>query len=106
MGRYTNRPVVKNIISKTQQGVRNYIGTKYPQIPLTPQDTYVYAEEGDRYDILALQYYGNSDHWWVISIANESIRQDSYYLPLDVQIRIPSNIASILSQYNAINGVR
>lgn len=106
MGRYIDRLVARNTTSKTQRGVRNYIGTKYPQIPLSSQDTYVYAEEGDRYDILALQYYGNSDHWWVISIANENIRQDSYYLPLDVQIRIPSNIASILSQYNAINGVR
>ena len=32
-------------------------------------------------------------------------RQDSYYLPLNQQIRIPSNIANIISQYNSLNGV-
>ena len=57
------------------------------------------------FDTLALQYYGNSEHWWVISIANEDLRQDSYYLPLNQQIRIPSNIANIISQYNSLNGV-
>ena len=40
----------------------------------TFEDAYVYAEQGDRFDTLALQYYGNSEHWWVISIANEDLR--------------------------------
>lgn len=104
MGRYTRRQVVRRVESNQQLGVRNYVGTKYPQIPLSTQDTYVYAEQGDRYDTLALQYYGDSNHWWVISIANENLKQDSYYLPLNQQIRIPSNIATIISRYNAING--
>jgi len=71
MGRYTRRKIVRKIESSQEAGVRNYVGTKYPRIPLSPEDTYVYAEQGDRFDTLALQYYGNSDYWWVISIANE-----------------------------------
>jgi len=105
MGRYTRRKIVRKIKSSQEAGVRNYVGTKYPRIPLSPEDTYVYAEQGDRFDTLALQYYGNSDYWWVISIANEDLKQDSYYLPLNQQIRIPANIGAIESQYNAINGV-
>ena len=105
MGRYTNTRIVRKNKPNLQPGVRNYVGTKYPQIPLSAQDTYVYAEQGDRFDTLALQYYSDSNHWWVISIANENLIQDSYYLPLDKQIRIPANIARIISQYNALNGI-
>jgi hypothetical protein len=105
MGRYIRNNIVRETKPNLKPGVRNYIGTKYPQIPLSAQDTYVYAEQGDRYDTLALQYYGDSNHWWVISIANENLKQDSYYLPLNQQIRIPSNIATIISRYNALNGV-
>ena len=36
---------------------------------------------------------------------NENLKQDSYYLPLNQQIRIPANIEAIIQIYNAINGV-
>jgi|TARA_R110000744_G_scaffold79219_3_gene155685 hypothetical protein len=104
MGRYTNRRVVRRVKDDQKLGNRNYVGTKYPRIPKTFEDTYVYAEQGDRFDTLALQYYGNSEYWWVISIANEDLKQDSYYLPLNQQIRIPVNIANIVSTYNLLNG--
>jgi len=86
-----------------EPGKRYYKGTKYPEISLSQNDTYVYAEEGDRFDILALQYYGDSNLWWVISIANNSFKQNSYYLPLNTQIRIPSNISLIQSNFNLLN---
>tara|TARA_B100000795_G_scaffold134933_1_gene100776 strand:+ start:481 stop:798 length:318 start_codon:yes stop_codon:yes gene_type:complete len=105
MGRYTRRPIARKVEANQQLGSRNYIGTKYPQIPLSFEDTYVYAEQGDRFDTLALQYYGNSEFWWVISIANETLEQDSYFLPLTQQIRIPANVANVVSRYNALNGV-
>ncbi len=105
MGRYSRRRIVRKIEANQNAGVRQFVGTKYPRIPLTNEDTYVYANEGDRFDTLALEYYGNSDLWWVISIANEDLRQDSYYLPLNQQIRIPANVGAIEGRYNAINGV-
>lgn len=104
MGRYTNRTIVRKVKNDRKLGHRNYTGTKYPRIPLNFGDIYVYAEQGDRFDTLALQYYGNSEYWWVISIANEDLKQDSYYLPLNQQIRIPANIGAIESLYNALNG--
>jgi len=80
-----------------------YSGTKYPQIPLSYNDSYVYGEEGDRFDTLALEYYGDPDLWWVISIANNSFTQNSYYVPLNVQIRIPSDVAAIIAAFNRLN---
>ena len=104
MGRYTRTKVFRKTRPSLEPGVKQLVGTKYPQIPLSFDDTYVYAEQGDRFDTLALQYYGNSEYWWVISIANEDLKQDSYYLPLNQQIRIPANIGAIESLYNALNG--
>ena len=100
MNRYKNSPVFKNTTGK-----RYYGTTKYPEIPLDFNDIYVYSTIGDRFDILALQYYSDSSLWWIISIANEELKQNSYYLPLDIQIRIPANYSAIVSSYNALNNI-
>tara|TARA_B100002019_G_scaffold95224_1_gene81993 strand:- start:6018 stop:6347 length:330 start_codon:yes stop_codon:yes gene_type:complete len=104
MARYTNIRTKSNKRPDGTQGKRYYTGVKYPQIPNSIDDTYVYAEDGDRYDQLALQYYGDPSLWWVISVANETLPQNSYFLPLGTtQIRIPSNIGAIKSEYNKLN---
>ena len=100
MGRYST--IQTNI---TARGRRFKETTKYPDIPLSYNDIYVYTDEGDRFDILALQYYGDSSLWWVISTANENLPQNSYYLPLDIQIRIPSNVGAAVASYNNLNGI-
>ena len=79
MGRYTNIP-----IDNTDKGKRYYSTTKYPNIPLSFNDVYVYTDEGDRFDILAQTYYSD-------------------YPPLGIQIRIPSNISGIIAQYDNLN---
>ena len=85
------------------QGKLVYKTSRYPEVPLSENDIYVITTQGDRFDTLAQQYYGDSSMWWVISIANESLKQNSYYLPLGVQIRIPANIASIMANYTKLN---
>ena len=100
MGRYTNIQT-----STTDKGKRYYNTTKYPEIPLDYNDIYVYSTQGDRFDILAQQYYNDSSLWWVISIANESLSQGSYYIPEGSQIRIPSNLGEILNQYKVLNEI-
>ncbi len=54
MARYTNIRTKSNKRPDGTQGKRYYTGVKYPQIPNSIDDTYVYAEDGDRYDQLAL----------------------------------------------------
>jgi phage tail protein X len=68
-------------------------------------DIYVYSTAGDRLDLLAQQYYNDSTLWWVISISNPNLIQDSYYIPEGFQIRIPANISRILTQYKALNQI-
>lgn len=100
MNRYQNAPIFKNIAGK-----RYYGTTKYPEIPLDFNDIYVYSTAGDRFDTLALQYYSDPTLWWVLSIANTNLTQDSYYIPEGSQIRIPANISRIMAQYNALNQI-
>ena len=108
MSRYTEikRISYPSIDSSDPNSINDKVrfkGVKYPQIPLAADDLYVYAEEGDRFDILASQYYGDSSLWWIISTANENLPQNSYYLPLAQQIRIPQNTGAIISSYNELN---
>ena len=98
MGRYTNIA-----LAQTSKGKQYYTTVKYPDIPLSFDDVYVFTDEGDRFDILAEKYYDDPSLWWVIAIANPQFNQGSIYPPLGIQIRIPSNVCSILTEYEQLN---
>jgi phage tail protein X len=98
MNRYQNIP-----IEKSTSGKRMYKTVRYPEIPLSENDIYVYTAQGDRFDILAQQYYGDSSLWWIISIANNNLTQNSLVIPEGIQIRIPTNPASVIRTFNNIN---
>jgi hypothetical protein len=98
MNRYQNIPIIRN-----SEGTRYYKDNKYPRVPLSVNDIYVITTIGDRFDLLALQYYGDSSLWWAISIANENLPQDSLYIVEGSQIRIPANVTNIISNYTFIN---
>jgi hypothetical protein len=99
MNRYQYIKVESNSTTK----VRYYRDSKYPTIPLSPNDIYVITTIGDRYDLLADQYYGDSTLWWIISTANSLLPQNSIFIPIGTQIRIPTNISEILTSYNNLN---
>jgi phage tail protein X len=106
MNRYQNIPKTKidgNLVYQT---------SRYPEVPLSPNDIYVYTTQGDRFDVLAQQYYKNSSLWWVISIANTgdagvdtltSLPQNTLVIPQGIQIRIPANYANVITDFNTIN---
>lgn len=106
MNRYQNIPKTKingNIVYRT---------SRYPEVPLNENDVYVISTQGDRFDVLAQQYYSDSSLWWVISIANvgnpgfntlTTLTQNSLIIPQGVQIRIPSDYSSVIRNFNAIN---
>lgn len=89
MGRYSRTNIIKN-----QEGRRYYSQRRYLEIPRSNNDLYVITTIGDRYDLLANQYYKDSSLWWVISSANPEYI-GSLYPPIGVQLRIPSNISEI-----------
>lgn len=98
MKRYTNIPTIPSPNNK-----RMYASVRYPSIPRSFDDVYVYTTIGDRFDSLAQQFYGDSSLWWIISIANDNLKQDSLTPPLGSQIRIPSNPSPIIAKYNSLN---
>jgi phage tail protein X len=90
----------------------NYQTTRYPEVPLSDEDIYVYTTQGDRFDILANQYYGDQSLWWVISIANTAVAgtslpsdlpQDSLVIPEGIQIRIPASYVEVLNSFKRLN---
>jgi phage tail protein X len=97
MNRYQNIPIER--INKK----RVYKTVRYPDVPLSENDIYVYTVQGDRFDILAQQYYNDSSLWWAISIANDNLSQNSLVIPEGIQIRIPANPNSIIRTFNNIN---
>ena len=98
MNRYQNISTTTN-----SQGVKYYKNSKYPEIPLSVDDIYVISVDGDRFDSLANDYYGDPSLWWVISIANSNLPQNSLYLPLESQIRITINPSQAVSSYISLN---
>lgn len=98
MNRYQNIPIIKSATGK-----QIYATSRYPEIPLTENDIYVYTTQGDRYDVLALQYYGDSSLWWIIASANPNVDLMTLVIPEGVQIRIPGNFSEVVSQFAAIN---
>ena len=101
MNRYSKTPVLRN--KEVNDGSRYYKGTRYPEIPLSQNDIYVITTEGDSLDVLAQQFYGNKSLWWILSIANTDLSQNSLFVPVGSQLRIPMNIQNILSAYDNIN---
>ena len=98
MRRYSDIP-----LTMAPEGEKMYRTTRYPDIPRDFSDVYVYTTIGDRYDILAQQYYGDSSLWWIISRANSNLIQNSLTPPVGTQIRIPTQISSILKKFAQIN---
>lgn len=98
MNRYKNIPIIRS-----STGTRYYRDSKYPRISLSSSDIYVITTTGDRLDLLAQQYYNDSSLWWIISIANEDLPQNSLFIPVGTQLRIPSDVATILSEYETLN---
>lgn len=90
---------------KSANGITHKINTIYPEIPPSESDFYVRTTAGDRYDILASQFYGDASLWWIIAAANTA-EQASLVPTPGIQIRIPGNKEQIIQLYNKINNGR
>tara|TARA_R100000664_G_C2678978_1_gene87815 strand:- start:306 stop:632 length:327 start_codon:yes stop_codon:yes gene_type:complete len=107
MSRYSKIPIIfgSNPVTNPKDRKPRLANIKYPFIPISGNDIYIFVTEGDRYDILAQQYYKDSSLWWIISTSNYSVRRDSLLPTVGTQIRIPSpsRLSQILSNYDSIN---
>ena len=101
MSRYRT---VKTLYDREQKNLM-YVQNTYPSVPIDPDDIYVYATEGDRYDILAQKFYSDPSLWYIISLANadSNTTMASLFPPLGKRIRIPINYIEFETLYNKRN---
>lgn len=86
------------------KGVEYYAANLYPYPAKLPTDIYVLTEWGDRLDLLANQFYGDTSLWWVIAISNPNVIEMGTLLPAPgLQLRIPADPGRVIDEYNARN---
>tara|TARA_Y100000361_G_scaffold80658_1_gene71305 strand:- start:935 stop:1204 length:270 start_codon:yes stop_codon:yes gene_type:complete len=83
MSRYDNTKIVE------VDGKRVKQTTLYENVPKTNDDIYVMTQYGDRLDLLAHQFYGDSSLWWFIAKAN-NLKFNT--VEIGTTLRIPSSI--------------
>jgi len=89
-------------VDKRWDGKRVYKTTYYPVIPQQDSDAIIISNEGDYLDGLAYTYYSDPTLWWVIALAN-NLGKGRMSVPPGLQLRVPSNINSIIIQFNSMN---
>ena len=103
MGRYSHIRLFKD--PKINKGSPFKKRPIYPEIPLAESDVYAITSQGDRFDLLSQRFYKTSEYWWIISIANEKLLQNSLFIPEGTQLRIPMNLQGILESYDSLNEI-
>jgi hypothetical protein len=96
------RYIYTNAVKDKDTGKRYYQSTIYPKIKATDNDLYIISEDGDRLDLLANKYYNDKNLWWVIAVAN-NINDGTFYVEAGRQLRVPSDITTILNDLSKIN---
>tara|TARA_Y100000356_G_C11235626_1_gene277632 strand:- start:31 stop:300 length:270 start_codon:yes stop_codon:yes gene_type:complete len=82
MSRYSNTRI-------TQKNKTTYYKTTiFDKIPKSDSDIYVTTQYGDRLDLLAHQFYGDTSLWWYIARANDL---NTVIVPSNIQLRIPGS---------------
>lgn len=100
MNRYTD------IETKNSEAGKPYRSNPiYPAIPPSAEDFYIVSSIGDRYDTLALKFYGDPKLWWIIASAN-NFNKASLVVEPGIQLRIPSNSTQAIEAYTNVNSTR
>ena len=90
MKRYKNTKTSKSS-PKYDSGGQSYLKhntTIYEEVPERNDDILVITQEGDRFDNLAYQFYGDETLWWFIARANNMVTMN---VEVGKHIRIPVN---------------
>ena len=101
MNRYDNPTILKDSNNRPY-----YKGRFYPNIPVSGYDMYVVTTIGDRLDSLANSYYRDPTLWWVIAMANNNSTKGFMYPEPGIQLRIPTDLNTVLSLFNNFNRAR
>lgn len=97
MSRYDSIKLVK------PKATQRLLTNSYPAIPFSSEDFYVITTGGDRFDLLANEYYQNTEYWWVIAVANPHVSRKNFVIKQGEQLRIPANLADIVANFEEQN---
>ena len=87
MSRYRFTKINKSKTSQDRpKSYPKYDTTIYQSVPERNDDIFVIATEGDRFDLLAQQFYGNPNLWWFIARVNNLKTMN---IPVGTSLRIP-----------------
>jgi nucleoid-associated protein YgaU len=73
---------------------------------LSESDVYVITTVGDRLDSLAFSYYNDSTLWWVIAMANNNATKGALFPEPGTQLRIPTDLNTVLNLFEQFNQAR
>jgi len=90
------------LTQKTDEGKTIFSQTYYPEIEPREDDIYIITSNTDRFDLIALDFWGDESYWWVIPSIN-GLECDSFYPPIGIQLRVPKDITSIINEFNKEN---
>lgn len=96
---YPNNCRYKNVRRLQDEDTGKYFHETVPQkfIPSSDDDEYITVTTvtENRLDIIANEYYGTANYWWVIAQANYII--DPFDVPVGTSLRIPPIISLYLN---------
>ena len=76
--------------------------TRYPVIERTSEDIFIETRIGDRFDMIAHEFYGDVTLWWIIAKANIMIHGSLAVEP-GIKLRIPIDTETILNNFYRLN---
>ena len=83
MARYTSTK------KRKKEGQQYYLTTIYNKVPESDTDMHFIAQDGDRCDLLANKFYGDSSLWWFIARVNHL---KTMHIPKGISLRIPISV--------------
>lgn len=83
-------------------GKQVYKSTIYPIVKPSTSDVLITASETDYLDILAQRYYNDPTLWWIIASVN-NLGKGRMSIEPGTQVRIPSDIVSIINDFKRMN---
>tara|TARA_B100000131_G_scaffold198382_1_gene190583 strand:- start:18 stop:314 length:297 start_codon:yes stop_codon:yes gene_type:complete len=84
-----NKVKIKRVSEGKNKGIVKRETKFYEKVPERDTDIWVMTQEGDRFDLLAYQYYGNQHLWWYLARANNMKFNN---IPTGTTLRIPVSL--------------
>jgi len=95
MSRYFDTPIQTKEDSKTGKNITTYTTTIYETVDERDSDIRILSTEGDRCDLLAHRFYGDSSLWWFIARVNNLKTMN---IPAGTSLRIPAQTDQATSE--------